>query len=62
MDGGAGFSVETGGVILAPVNVIVGSSAIMAMIRPAQPGWLSTTFGIVDTIADIFAGFVLIGA
>ena len=45
MDGGAGFSVETGGVILAPANVIVGSSAIMAMIRPAQPGWLSTTPG-----------------
>jgi hypothetical protein len=50
MDGAAGFSAglvvpETDGVIVAPVNVIVGSSAIIAINRPAQPGWLSTTFG-----------------
>jgi hypothetical protein len=50
MDGAAGFSAGLGvigivGVIFAPVNVMVGSSAIIAISRPAQPGWLSTTFG-----------------
>ena len=36
---------EAGGVMVAPVNVMVGSSAIIAISRPAQPGWLSTTLG-----------------
>jgi len=50
MDGAAGFSaglglIEIAGVIVAPVNVMVGSSAIIAISRPAQPGWLSTTLG-----------------
>jgi hypothetical protein len=50
MDRAAGFSaglglIEIAGVIVAPVNVMVGSIAIIAISRPAQPGWLSTTFG-----------------
>jgi hypothetical protein len=50
MDGAAGFSAAIGlteidGAIVTPVNVMVGSSAIIASSRPAQPGWLSTTLG-----------------
>jgi hypothetical protein len=43
LDGGEGSGLLVGGGAL--LNRILGSSAIMAMSRPAQPSWLSTAFG-----------------
>jgi len=36
---------EVSGASAGPEKLIVGSSAVIAIRRPAQPGWLSTAFG-----------------
>jgi hypothetical protein len=40
-----GAATDLTGEIDGPWKVIDGSSAIMAISRPAQPNWLSTAFG-----------------
>jgi hypothetical protein len=50
------------GVIVAPVNVIVGSSAIIDIKRQAQTRLAVDDVRIVDSVADILAGSILIGA